>query len=163
MITQDYLHEFFHYDSETGVFSRKKRTGKSTTVGEIVGSDKGNGYLMLCLKSRLYLAHRIAWLYVYGEMPSLNIDHINGKRADNRICNLRLANQSQNIANAKLSKANTSGFKGVTWNKSANKWNAQLMLNYKRISLGNFEKKEDAAEAYKKGAVQYFGEYAHPL
>ena len=161
MITQDYLHEFFHYDAETGVFSRKKRTSNSTKVGEIVGSDKGNGYLMLCLKSRLYLAHRIAWFYVYGEMPSLNIDHINGNRADNRICNLRLANQSQNTANSKLSKANTSGFKGVTWNKDAKKWNAQLMCNYKRISLGNFEKKEDAADAYKKGSIQYFGEFAN--
>jgi hypothetical protein len=161
MITQDYLHEFFHYDPENGLFSRKKRTGPTTKVGEIVGTDKGNGYLMLCLQSRLYLAHRIAWFYIYGEMPPLNIDHINGKRADNRICNLRLANQSQNTANSKLSKANTSGFKGVTWNKDAKKWNAQLMFNYKRISLGNFEKKEDAAEAYKKGSVQYFGEFAN--
>jgi len=163
MITQDYLHEFFHYDSETGVFSRKKRTSPSTTIGEIVGSDKGNGYVMLCIQSRLYLAHRMAWLYVYGETPCANIDHINGNRADNRICNLRLANQSQNIANSKLSKANTSGCKGVTWRKDTQKWSAGLMLNYKHIALGSFKTKEEAAEAYKKGAMQHFGEYAHPL
>ena len=163
MITQDYLHEFFHYDSETGVFSRKKRTGSSTHVGDIVGSDNGSGYLVICLKSRLYYAHRIAWLYVYGEMPCRNIDHINGNRADNRICNLRLVNQSQNVANSKLSKANTSGCKGVTWRKDTNKWAAGLMLNYKRISLGSFKTKEEAAEAYKKGAMQHFGEYAYPL
>ena len=161
MITQDYLHEIFHYDPENGLFSRKKRTGPTTNVGDIVGTDKGNGYLMMCIKSRLYLSHRIAWFYVYGEMPPLNIDHINGNRSDNRICNLRLANQSQNTANSKLSKANNSGFKGVTWRKDIKKWGSQLTFNYKHISLGCFETKEEAAEAYKKAANQYFGKYAN--
>jgi hypothetical protein len=160
MITQDYLHEFFHYNPDTGIFSRKKCTGRSTKVGEIVGSHKGNGYLMLCLKSRLYLAHRIAWLYVYGQMPVSNIDHINGNKSDNRICNLRLANQSQNIANSMLSKANKSGFKGVRWRKDIGKWTAAIMVNYKHISLGSYLVKEDAAQAYKKASIKYFGEYA---
>lgn len=160
MITQKYLQEFFDYDHKAGIFVRTKKTGTSTKVGEVVGSEKGNGYLMMCIKSRLYLVHRMAWLYVYGEMPSKNIDHINGNRSDNRICNLRLANQSQNTANSKLSKANTSGAKGVLKRKDTNKWKASIMVNYKHISLGSFEKKEDAIKAYEIAAKKFFGEFA---
>lgn len=160
MITQKYLHEFFHYDPLTGEFTRKKKTGTSTKIGERVGSEKGNGYLMLCLKSRLYLAHRVAWMYVYGVWPEKNLDHINGVPSDNRIANLREASQSQNTANSHLSKANRSGYKGVTWAKGAQRWKAAIMVNYRHKHLGYFDCKQEAALAYKKAATEHFGAFA---
>jgi hypothetical protein len=160
MITQEYLHEYFHYDKTTGQFLRKKKTGNSTKQGELVGSNKGNGYIVLCLKSRLYLAHRMAWLYVYGAMPTSNIDHINGNRADNRISNLRLATQSQNIANSLISKANKSGCKGVSWRKDIKKWRASIMVNYKQIALGCYDSKDEAYDAYISAAIKHFEGFA---
>jgi hypothetical protein len=160
MITQEYLHEIFDYDRNTGVFFRKKRTSSSVKIGDIAGCDNGIGYIVISVKSKLVHAHRLAWLYVYGSFPNGNIDHKNGNRSDNRICNLRVVDQSQNTANSKLSKANTSGFKGVTFRKDTNKWAASIWLNYKRISLGSFKNKEDAAMAYDSAANMYFKEFS---
>ena len=161
MITQKYLQDFFDYNQNSGVFTRKKKTGASTKVGEIVGKNKGNGYFAFCVLGKLQYVHRMAWLYVYGEIPSKNIDHINRNPSDNRLCNLRLVNQSQNTANSTIFKANTSGFKGVTFRKDTKKWQAQIMVNYKLKNLGSFESKEEAYEARKKAAIKFFGEYSN--
>lgn len=86
------------------------------------------------------------------------IDHRNLNGCDNRRENLRIGTRSQNGANAKLSKANTSGFKGVTL--SFGKWHAQIMVYRENIPLGRFVDKVEAAHAYDAGAVKYFGEFA---
>lgn len=77
------------------------------------------------------------------------VDHINRDKADNRKQNLRLCTESENILNAKLNKNNKSGYKGVTWNKRKNKWDAFITDHYKHIFLGGFENKDDAIEARK--------------
>jgi hypothetical protein len=88
------------------------------------------------------------------------IDHCNGDKLDNRRCNLRDATTSQNKANEGLRKNNTSGFKGVYWSKWAGKWMAGIKVNYKRIHLGYYMRKVDAARAYNRAARRYFGKYA---
>jgi len=88
------------------------------------------------------------------------VDHINGNKLDNRRANLRLATPSQNQANAKKSKNNTSGFKGVSWHASSQKFQARLCFNRKLIALGLFKTAIEAAYAYNKAAVLYFGEFA---
>ena len=104
---------------------------------------------------RIYMARQIT-----GVTGRKDVDHDNGNGLDNRGCNLRLANRSQNSANAQLSRANTSGYKGVCWHKKAEKWIAHIKVNGKGIYLGLFLVKEDAARAYNAAALRYFGEFA---
>lgn len=104
--------------------------------------------------SRKYM-HRFILDY-----PDGLVDHINGDKLDNRKFNLRVCNQSSNSANAKKSINNTSGFKGVSWDKKAKKWGAYLTKNYKHIFCGYFEDKEVAAAAYNARALKEFGEFA---
>jgi hypothetical protein len=88
------------------------------------------------------------------------VDHINHDTLDNRKCNLRVCTREQNNANQNISKNNTSGYKGVCWHIRLNKWQAKIGVNMKRITLGSFNTKEEAALAYNKGAKKYFGEFA---
>lgn len=88
-----------------------------------------------------------------------SIDHINGDSLDNRISNLRLCLNSENVRNAKRICTNTSGYKGVSWDKVRNKWTAYI-YHGKSINLGGYDLKEEAALAYDVAAKKYFGEYA---
>ena len=87
------------------------------------------------------------------------IDHIDNNRQNNNLINLRFATTTQNAQNAKISSKNTSGTKGVYWNKNRNKWRAQIMINGKNINLGSFLKKDDAINIRVQRAKDAFGEY----
>ncbi len=87
------------------------------------------------------------------------IDHIDNNRKNNNLINLRFATHSQNQQNRSMSKNNTSGFKGVSWNKNIMKWTAVIEVNYKTIRLGSFINKEDAINIRVQRAQQEFGEY----
>ena len=91
--------------------------------------------------------------------PKIFVDHINGNTLDNRKCNLRLASNSQNQANRQRHPTNTSGFRGVYWNKKSNKWQAGIKYLRKSIHLGMFDTPEEAHEAYKKAAFEIYGDY----
>ncbi len=91
-----------------------------------------------------YKAHRLAWLYEYGEFPKYHIDHINHNRIDNRIANLREVSRIDNQRNQKKSATNKSGFTGVHWHKQAKKWLASITVNCKTIYLGLYEDKNEA-------------------
>ena len=119
---------------------------------------KGNIVVTLC--DKVWLAHRIAWLIVTGEWPVDQIDHINGNRSDNRWCNLRAANNSQNHANVGLLSSNTSGLKGASWSKRYKKWVAQIGFNKMTIHLGRYDCPAAAHFAYLIAADKFFGEYA---
>lgn len=88
------------------------------------------------------------------------VDHKNRNTLDNRKANLRLATSSQNSQNMAIGRSNTSGYKGVSWHKQSQKWESYLDLNCKRIHLGMFDSKKDAAMAYNAGAKKNFGEFA---
>lgn len=91
---------------------------------------------------------------------NMDVDHINGNKLDNRKSNLRIATRTQNNANKKMQRNNTSGYRGVNWSKQHNKWVAKIQFKRKCIHLGLFENKEDGALAYNKAALEYFGEFA---
>ncbi len=150
------------YNPKTGVFVWKQTLGgkcrKGYPAGRM-GTGKAAGYMRVTIGGREYKAHRLAWLFMKGEWPTQQIDHINGLPHDNRWANLRLATQSQNKANGKPYKNNTSGFKGVSWNKQAAKWQASLQANKKLIYLGRYVNIADAIDAYNKAAERYFGDY----
>jgi hypothetical protein len=88
------------------------------------------------------------------------VDHINGNKFDNRRCNLRLATHNQNQQNCVAYKNNTSGFKGVTWNKRDQKWCAQIRINSKRKHIGYFDDPIEAAKAYDKAAKELHDKFA---
>ena len=149
LITQQKLKELFIYDPESGIFARRIATGRHGRhkVGTKAGTSQNYGYVVIHVDGRRYVAHRLAWMYMYGEWPSTDLDHINNVKNDNRIANLRLATRKQNMQNVLSHKHNTSGFKGVSWHMPRSKWRAYIFCNYRQIHLGLFDTKEDAAAA----------------
>lgn len=158
MITQDRLKELFDYDQITGILTWKYTRG-GRVKGTVAGTKRKDGYIVICIEKRFYLAHRIAWVCVTGELPVRLIDHINGDPSDNRICNLREATDAQNSANAKIQSNNSSGIKGVCFNKSKNKWMARIDINRRTVHLGYFVDKEEAGEFYDLVARTVRGEF----
>jgi hypothetical protein len=129
MLTVGVLKEQLHYDTSTGVFTRLICNSSSSLVGDIVGSTTSQGYLVGRVKGTSYKMHRLAWLYVYGVLPNMSIDHINGVKSDNSILNLRLATHSQNNRNVKRRRDNKSGIKGVCFIESKGSWRARVTLH----------------------------------
>jgi hypothetical protein len=106
------------------------------------------------IQRHAYMAHRLAWLYMTGAFPKEQIDHINLDRADNRWRNLREATQSQNRANVSAYANNTSGIKGVNWDKRAGKWRAQIYIAGRKTLLGMFSAKDDCSYRLCEGRPQ---------
>ena len=158
MLTCERLKELIHYDPETGIFTWK--VSKSGIVQSQAGWLKPDGYQRICIDRKTHYAQILAWFYVTEEWPIRDIDHKNRKPGDNRFCNLRLATESQNMANARLSKKNKSGYKGVSWDLRCQKWRAQIQVNRKIIYIGLFATKEAAYAAYCVAAEKYYGEFA---
>lgn len=116
-----------------------------------------NGYVRGNNKNgKDFLLHR----YICNANENELIDHINGNKLDNRKINLRPVNKSQNAMNSKVPKNNTSGVKGVYWDKRSKKWEASIQINMKKKILGYFENKEDAIKSRKEAENKFFGEYA---
>ncbi len=129
-------------------------------AGTITSCCSSHGYRVIRIDNQLIMAHRLAWLYVHGELPSGEIDHINGDRSDNRLANLRLATRVQNNQNTKTRTDNTSGHKGVCFHKQAGRWMAYINASGKRTYLGLHNSKEEAAQAYAAAAQELHGEFA---
>lgn len=156
MITQEQLKELLDYNPDTGIFLRlkSKNQHKAQTAA---GSVHHEGYIRIQISKKIYAGHRLAWLYVYGEFPDCKIDHINGNTSDNRICNLRLANDIENARNRKIKSTSNSGFKGVS--KHLDLWRARYTSNGKTYNLGLFETKELASQAYEDATLKEFGDF----
>lgn len=141
--TQLHLKELLSYDEKSGLFFWNQSRGNKEKFS-IAGTKNVHGYIGIQINKRKNLAHRLAWLYVYGSIPDCQIDHINGNRSDNRISNLRLATHKQNGENLGIRKNNTSGFRGVSFQKG--KWVAQVRANKKAIYCGRFESPIEASK-----------------
>jgi citrate synthase len=137
-LTQEYLKSILDYDLDTGIFTWKVSKANRTKVGDVAGWSY-NGYREIEINNKAYKAHRLAWLYVYGEMPKNLVDHVDGNRSNNKISNLREATYQENSENYKTPKTNKSGVKNVYG--QVNRINALtdpqtgLMVNIPRISV----------------------------
>lgn len=162
-ISVEFVRACFRYDHETGkMFWKVKGSGRSPhDVGdEAGGNNHATGYVRVQIFGRMFFAHRVIWAIVHGVWPGGMIDHVNGKRDDNRIENLRLASHAENMRNAKAHSDSASGFRGVSFMAAKRRWRARIKGPEGEIHLGLFLTKEDAAEAYDTAARQYFGEFA---
>lgn len=140
MITQEQLKELFHYDADTGVFTRIDNRPVSAALHE--------GYLRLTINRNTYLQHRLAWLYVYGSFPINHIDHINGTKHDNRICNLRDVTQRENCQNRKEHREGR--LVGSSYNSKQNNWRACIGIGKKVHHIGFFATEAESSSAYFK-------------
>lgn len=159
ILTAQKLREVLNYDPETGIFTRKVRLAQRHQVGdradfEVTGGNL-KGYRRVSLFSQRYLAHRLAWLYVYGKWPEQHIDHINGDRADNRIENLREADDQLNIENQRSARKDSStGVLGVIPHPDG-RWRARIQVKGRGIHLGLFADQAEAHAAYVAAKRKY--------
>ena len=146
----DRIREALEYEPDTGLLRWRIRVSRNIFAGSIAGANANDGYIQVRLDKRSYKAHRLAWAIIYGEHPKYAIDHINGDRADNRICNLREAPGSLNRENLKKAAGNgtRSGLLGVVWSHQRRRWRASIATKGKRYYLGDFLDKYEAHEAY---------------
>lgn len=158
-LTAERLRELLHYDQETGLFTwrvpRKGTGGMGSTAGRV---NSGNGYVDICVDYRRYLAHRLAWLYMTGEWPKNDVDHRDRVRTNNAWSNLRAATRSQNLANASKHRDGAAPFKGIQ--RAGKAWQATIMARGVRKCLGTYATPEEAADAYRRAALEMNGEFA---
>jgi hypothetical protein len=143
------MKEYLSYDRDTGDFTWVKKIASKIHVGSVAGhaghTTKGT-YVLLRFNKILYRAHRIAWLFEYGEFPEGLIDHKDGNGLNNCIANLRIATHYQNMQNRRKSHKNSSSLMGVSEKKG--KYQSSIMTNRKRLYIGFFDTPEEAHQAY---------------
>lgn len=139
--------ELLDYNPETGIFTWKTNVSKNVKVGSVAGT-LSSGYIRIRIHGKGYYAHRLAWLLTYGTLPKDQIDHINGIRTDNRICNLRDVSIRQN--NQNTIKHRNGKLIGTWYNAGMRKWQAGIKVDGKSIHLGYFPDMESGSAAYMK-------------
>jgi len=154
------------YDPDDGCFYRLQRRS-SKTDEDLKAGTLLQGYVIVWVGGRggrRFRAHRLAWLFMTGEMPpkGFEIDHVNGRRSDNRWANLRLVTRAQNNMNHGIQSNNKSGQPGVSYQRRRSNWTARIVVDRRTILLGDFANKDDAIAARRKAELKYFGEHAPP-
>lgn len=153
-MTRKKLEKLFVY--KDGALLRRNDTVAGKAM-EKVGADSGQGYFRVYLKGKRVFVHKIVWILHHGEIPNLfQIDHINGKRGDNRIENLRLVTVQDNHKNKRRPTTNTSGVIGVNWKKERSRWRVSIGNGTKHGKfIGYFIGFDDAVKARKQAEKEY--------
>lgn len=162
MLTLEHLKSVLNYNSDTGLFTWLRSVSSNVKSGDIAGCLNNCGYSQIYVKNKPYLAHRLAWFYFYGKWPNDQIDHINGKRTDNRIVNLRDVTNRCNSENRKNKNKSKGDLPiGVYYRKDTKKYSSQITINGVRKTVGSFNTPELAHEAYMKCKLANHKGYVH--
>lgn len=150
--------KYFYYDSTGWLFWKEDRLFPFMPAGWV----NPYGYASVNIHKKVYLMHRVVWEMHNGPIKNgMQVDHIDGDRLNNKISNLRLASHNQNCHNAKTRSDNTSGVKGVTWDKTLGKWRSRIMVNKKRVNVGCFDDLELAQLATSEAREKLHENYAN--
>ena len=162
MLTQKILKTHLFYNEFTGTFKWISRKHKKN-AGRVLITNQGKRYIQISIDKHIYYAHRLAFLYMNNKWPENEIDHIDHDGENNTWTNLRDVTKLENAKNRKLNKTNTSGTTGVTFITQKSKykekiteykyWRAQIKINSKQITIGNFKTKKEAIAARKKAEI----------
>ena len=147
-LTAKRVQEVLQYNQETGVFTWKRKLSNTIHIGDVAGNFRKTGYVCIQVDGKIYFAHRLAWLYMTGEMPIGEVDHKIG--LGNQWSNLRDGNKSQNMQNKRKAHLNnkSTGILGVSYHKKRKKYTAQIGVGGKKIHLGEYKTAEEAQSAY---------------
>lgn len=157
-LTVERVRKLLSYDPETGVFRWRVSRG-GVRAGDAAGAVIGAGYVYISIDDHPYLAHQLAWLLMTGEWPQATVDHRDRCKTNNRWANLRDATKAQQLMNRTAPKHNTSGVRGVCWDRRSGRWRATINVNRRHIDLGRFVTKAEAVAARAAGEREHFGEY----
>jgi hypothetical protein len=160
-MTVNELKVVLKYDPRTGHLTWLRKSARGA-IGARAGYVGSRGYRYIRVNGRSYLEHRIAWALHYGEWPTIDVDHINRDKTDNRLSNLRQASPSENAHNVPARAGAVSQFKGVFLERKHNrlKWRARIKANGVRRHIGWFDDEVEAAHAYDAAALDMMGEFA---
>lgn len=147
-LTAERVRFLFSYNPTTGELLWRNPSTHRLAVGERVGAITANGRLAVGIDGQRHYAHRVAWLYVHGVLPQENISAKNGDYTDLRLDNFEVQSFAATARKSGLRKTNTSGVRGVIWDKGKRKWRAEITRDYQHVFLGRFDTKEDAERAY---------------
>jgi HNH endonuclease/AP2 domain len=158
-LTRARVRELLHYDPKTGQFRWRERPGgrHSPSAGHVSRQQDGRYFK---IDGSIYSEHKLAWFYMTGRWCKPTIDHRDGNITNNRWNNLRRATASQNNANRRRPRHNTSGYKGVYRSRRSGQWCAHIGRNGQTIHLGTFPTPQAAHAAYLAAARKLFGEFA---
>jgi len=159
LLTQEELKRLISYDPDTGVFKWRINRSNKVKAWHVAGTtqlmNNKKKYMRIKIHNRKYFSHRLAHLYITGEWPKDQMDHINGDGTNNKWCNLRAVNISENMHNYRMPVTNTSGIVGVSRDIQANRWSAYIHINNKQIKIGRFVSIFDAVCARKNAELRY--------
>lgn len=139
ILSQDELKHLLDYNSGTGVFTWRVKSSRKIRIGTVAGCERDDGYRVIKIVGRMFFAHRLAWLYVYGVWPKNIIDHMNGNPADNRIDNLRDVTAGENQQN----QIRVKGYR-----RKRHKWQALIHIDGVTHCIGTFHSNDEAHAAY---------------
>jgi hypothetical protein len=156
-LSAERVREILRYQPDTGCFFWKIDRVPGAKSGDMAGCLNSDGYVVIWVEGALYYAHRLAWLYMTGAWPT-RLDHRDRVRCNNVWSNLRVATQSQNLANRAQSKS-ASGIRGVEGRDGH--WHARIKVRGCKLHLGTYKKQDAAIAAYRAAAKLHFGDF-HP-
>ena len=163
-VTAEFVRQVFDYNADLGCLIWKYRPDRSARwngryAGKPAGTVSFHKRHIVKVNKKSYHTPRIIWLWMTGKWPCHEVDHIDCNPLNNRWDNLRDATRNQNQHNSQIYKTNTSGFKGVYFDKQSGKWKAQISLHGKRHNLGRYQTPEDAYAAYCRAGQTMHGQF----